>query len=241
MPDSTDTLANSAVKYLPYLREIQRKLVILVISTLIAGVIGFIYYEKILTFIMQLFNLKGITLVMNSPYQFFSLAVNTGLATGITIALPITVYILVSFLRPALKKDEYSVLIKLIPLSFILFLGGFAFGIWILQFVISIYSGTSSQFNLTNLWDIENFFGQIIVMGVSMGILFQLPIILTALLRLHLIQTSQLTQHRRFVYLAIVIFAVLMPPTDALSMILISVPPFFLFELTLLLNYNIKK
>ncbi len=241
MDDALDTLTQNSAKYLPYLREIQRKLIFLVITTLIAGTVGFIYYQRILNFIIAFFNLKGITMVMSSPYQFFSLAVNTALASGFTIALPTTAYILISFLKPALKKEEYRILYALIPLSFILFIGGFAFGTWILQFVISIYSNTSTQFNLTNLWDIENFFGQIIVMGVSMGVLFQLPIILTALLRLHLIQISQLTQYRRFVYLLIVVFAVLMPPTDALSMVLISVPPFFLFELTLLLNYNIKK
>jgi len=69
-----------------------------------------------------------------------------------------------------------------------------------------------------------------------MGIVFELPIVLTILLRLGIIQRNSLTSKRRYVYAALVIFDVLLPPTDILSLSLIFLPLAMLFEGTLLFN-----
>lgn len=210
-PNKTSGVDDAVKKYLPYLQEIQKKLITLLIVILISGIFGFAYYQKILTFILGIFNLEGITIVFSSPYQFIDLALNTGIAMGVIISFPLLIYYLLGFLKPALATKEYKLIIKLAPLALILFVIGFGFGAWVMQFVINIYSQTALEFNVSNIWDISRFFSQTIIMGVCLGLVFELPIVITLLIKLKLVKKEAISKNRRFF-------------TQALS----CWPPFFL-------------
>lgn len=235
-PSEETTLDDTVKKYLPYLQEIQKKIITLLIVVLVSGISGFIFYQKILTFILKIFNLEGITIVFSSPYQFIDLAVNTGLATGVIISFPLFIFYLLGFLKPALAPKEFNLIQRLVPLSFILFISGFGFGAWVMQFVIDIYSKTALEFNVSNIWDISRFFSQTIVMGLCLGLVFELPVIITLLIKLNLIKKEAIAQNRRFVYAGIVLFAAILPPNDVISLSILTIVPLFLFELALLLN-----
>lgn len=228
-------------RYTPYLREIQSKLFSILIVFSAVAIIGFLRYQKILGAVMHLFDLKGINIVMTSPYQFWSLAVNTGIVMGFVAAFPLILYQLISFLRPALKPNEYKMITRLIPASIVLFVIGFGFGVWIIQFVIGIYTQASADFSVGNLWDIGHFFSQILLMGLILALIFQLPIVMTALMRLNLVKHQIFITYRKFFYAAILIIAAVLPPTDIISLTLLTIPPLFLFELALVLNHPMRQ
>lgn len=223
-------------RLLPYLGEIQNRLFHLLVVFCVFATLGFIYYQPILSFVMRLFNLEGVSIVLTSPYQFFNLSINTALAVGLLATLPLFIYYLLSFLKPALAPREFRLLTQLLPLSALLLVAGFSFGLWILNFVIGIFYQTSLKFNLNSMWDISHFFSQVLITAISLGIVFQFPIVLTGLLRLKVLQRDQLTSSRRYVYAACLLFATLLPPTDLLSLFFLTVPLIVLFELTLLFN-----
>lgn len=239
MPEELSPLDEAIIKYTPYLKELQTKLFTVFVVFLLGGVIGFIYYQQILSFIMHLFKMDGINLVLTSPYQFIDLAVNTGLLTGLIIALPLLGYYFLTFVRPALAKREYGLIVRLYPLAVVLFVIGFCFGAWIIQLIINLYSQTALDFSVNNLWDVSHFFNQILMTGISLALIFELPIILTALLKLKFIKLSFLKKSRRYIYAAILIFVAFLPPNDIISLALLSVPPLLLFEITLLLNARV--
>lgn len=225
-------------KYLPYLREIQTKLLHVLLVFFTGGAVGFIYYQEIINLIMRIFSLEGINIVMTSPYQFIDLAVNCGLLTGLVLALPLLGWHLIRFIRPALKAKEYRLLLTLYPLSLILFVAGFLFGAWIIQLLIGLYAKVSLEFAVENLWSLSNFLSQIILTGLLMGLVFQLPIVLTGLIRLKVLTGRQLQRSRRYVYFIILVGVALLPPNDIVSLIALTIPPLLLFELTLLFNRN---
>ncbi len=227
------------LKYTPYLQELQTKLFTVFCVFLGGGVLGFIYYQQILSFIMRLFKMEGINLVLTSPYQFIDLAVNTGLLVGLVIALPLLGYYFLTFVRPALAPREYGLLVRLYPLAVILFIVGFCFGGWIIQLIINLYSQTTLEFSVNNLWDVSHFFNQILMTGISLALIFELPIVLTALLKLKVLKLDGLKKSRKFIYTAILIFVAFLPPNDIISLALLSVPPLLLFEITLLLNRKV--
>jgi sec-independent protein translocase protein TatC len=226
-------------KYLPYLKEIQGKLFHVLLVFFTTGIIGFMYYQKIINFIMRIFKLEGINITLTSPYQFIDLAVNTGLLAGLIFSLPLLGYYLINFVKPALKTKEYFLLKRLYPLSLILFVAGFLFGAWIIQLIISLYAKVTLEFSIKNLWDISSFFSQIITTGILMALVFQLPIVLSALLQLKLIQIRALKRSRKYIYAGILVFVALLPPNDILSLIILTIPPLLLFELTLSLNQSL--
>lgn len=223
-------------KYLPYLKEIQKKLITLLVVILISGVFGFFYYQKILSFILGIFNLKGITIFLSSPYQFIDLSINTGIAMGVIVSFPLLIYYIMRFLKPALAPKEYKLISQLVPLTLFLFVVGFAFGVWVMQFVINIYSKTSFDLNVSNLWDISRFFSQTIVMGLCLALMFEIPMAMTILLRLNIVKKESITHYRRYFYAGILILAALLPPNDVISLSILTIVPLFLFELALLLS-----
>lgn len=233
---SDEIIKENIKKYLPYLKDIRKKLFNVFVVFFIGSIIGFTQYQKILGRIMGMFDLQGVNIVLTSPYQFISLAVNTGIVLGAVLAIPLFIYYLLSFLKPALRPREYNLITQLIPASLLLFILGFALGVWIVQFVISLYTRTTLEFSIGNLWDISGFFGQILLTGFLLALIFQLPIIMTALLKLKIVPYSVFKKQRSFFYALILIIGALLPPTDILSLMLLTIPPLFLFELALLLN-----
>jgi sec-independent protein translocase protein TatC len=175
---------------------------------------------------------------MTSPGQIIDLALYSGILIGILFSSPVLIYELFVFIRPALTKAEYALTKKLMPVVIILFFSGSAFGIWISQFLITLYSHLSTGFNVNNIWDVQKFFSLIALMAILMGIIFQMPVILTWLIRLKIVSKRALTAKRQYVYAILLVITILMPPPDLLSDLIIFLPLAVLFEATILLNHN---
>jgi len=236
MSPKLDYRDQAIAKYLPYLKEAQKRLFHVIAVFIGGGALGFIYYQPIIKTIMHLFNLEGINLVLTSPYQFIDLAVSSGVLTGLSVSLPLLGFYLIRFISPALRAKEYRLLVRLYPVSLILFVVGFAFGAWIIQFIISLYTQVSADFAVENLWDLSGFLRQIISTGILMALVFQLPIVLSGLIQLHVLSRLSLKRSRRYIYTAILILVALLPPNDIVSLTILTIPPLLLFELTLIFN-----
>lgn len=225
---------------MPYLLEIRKRLLFIIAIFLVAAVIGFIYFEPIIKTVIKFYNLKGLNIVFTSPFQYINLSISTAIAVGLFAAFPLIVFQVVSFLKPALRGNEYKLLLYSIPASIFLFICGFAFGSWIEKLLISVFSYQATSLNVQNLWDIENFIENIFMTSLLMGFLFQFPIILTPLIRLKVIKYQKLVDYRTTVHLALMILVILLPGTDILTDLFQYIPLAFLFEITLLLNKNYR-
>lgn len=234
-------LQTAAIRYGPYLSEIRKRLLFIFSVFLIAWIIGFIYYQPIVLYIMGMYNLQGVNITFTSPFQFITLALNSGMVVGIIIVFPLVLYQFLSFLKPALRPIEYHLVLKLLPLSILLFIGGFLFGTWLMKFIVSIYSQQTTSLNIGNLWDVNKFLSQFFLTATLLGVLFQFPIILTLLLRLNVIGYSSVAKQRIPIYVLLLTLAVFLPPTDLFSLLMMFFPLVIIFEITLLLNRGIKK
>lgn len=231
---------NLLEEYQPQIIEIRRIFFRSLISFIIGGSLGLIFNRNIILGLMSLFDLQKVNIVLTSPYQFINLAVSIGIISGIISTIPIFVFYFLKYIQPALKKEEYILVKKLIPVSIFLFLFGCFFGAKIEQYVVSLYSQTTTDYSLNNFWDIEAFLSQFITMSFTMGLVFQLPIVLTILIRIKVLSVLTLASQRRYFYTALTLFAVVLPPTDILSLIMITIPLFILFEGTIVFNQNFQ-
>lgn len=229
---------SGVVRYLPYLYEIRKRLLFVISVFLIAWIVGFVYYKQIVLFILSLYDLSGVNIAFTSPFQFLNLAINAGMIVGLIFVLPLFVFQILSFLKPALEEKEYRVLLSLVPFSFLLFFAGFGFGAWMMRFVVKIFSSQTSELAIQNLWDVSRFLSQVFLTSLLLGIVFQFPLILTFLMRLGFVKQKTLIKQRPLIYALLVGLAVLMPPTDLLSLFIMIMPLAFIFEITLLLNRN---
>ena len=229
-------LDNSMVKYMPFLMEIRKRLFFTLAVFLIATILGFIFYEKTTKFILALFSIEGLNIVFTSPFQFISLAINSGLLIGFVAVLPLLMIQVLSFLKPALSSKEYKTVVLLMPIGISLFIVGFSYGVIMMKYMVGLFYEKSLSLDIGNILDINRLLSLILITAVLMGLAFEFPIVLTVLMRLKTIKYHTLVKQRIWAHMSALLFAVILPPTDILSLILLFLPLAMLFEITLLLN-----
>jgi len=219
-----------------YLYAIRRRLISVIVVFAFGVVLGLVFYQKILQVIIFLFQLNPKNLVFTSPTEVLSLMFNIAIFCGVVLSFPYFIYQLLSLVKPALTKKEYHFLVTLLPTSGSLLIAGLVFGVWVMRFTVSLYQKASLSLKIGNFWGVERFLSQMILTSISTALLFQLPIILSALIRFGLVKKAILREKRPYIWAILLILAVLLPPTDPLSLIILTLPLLLLFEITLLLN-----
>jgi sec-independent protein translocase protein TatC len=76
---------------------------------------------------------------------------------------------------------------------------------------------------------------------LATGLAFQMPIFILALVRLRVLRASQLRRNRRIGFVLMVVFAVLLPTVDPVSLALEIAPLVILFELSIWLSTYMEK
>ncbi len=216
--------------------EFRKRIIFTICVFGLSTILGFLFYDKIIRFLIEILSLKGINIVFTSPFQFINLAVSCGIATGIIVAFPLLIAQILFFLKPALRQKEYKMVVGFLPLAIILFLIGFSFGGVIMKWQIEIFLDKSIELGIGNILDISRLLETVIITSALMGISFEFPILLLLLLRVGIIKQKDLVKARPWIYLGSFLFAILLPPDSVIADIFLSLPLIVLFELTLFIN-----
>jgi sec-independent protein translocase protein TatC len=163
------------------------------------------------------------------------------LLAAVALTLPILLYQLWSFLAPAITEDAQRIVSGFVALATVLFAGGVAFCYFVvlpraLEFLTSFDE---------DLYDIQirasYYYSFTAVTLLATGLAFQMPIFILALVRLRVLRASQLRKNRRIGIVLMVVFAVLLPTVDPVSLALEVVPLLILFELSIWLSTYMEK
>lgn len=232
----TEGIESTYVKYSPFFSEIRKRLIFTFCLLIIVSVVGFIYADKVIGLIVEAFGIKGVNIVFTSPFQFINLSISIALLMGTIILFPLIIFQLVSFLKPALTKKEFRLILYLIPVSIVLFIGGAIFGMVIMRYILGAFYIQAEKLSLGNFLDISNLISHVLIISVLMGVTFQFPVVMTILMRLKIIRHATVTKKRFWIYAGAAILAGLLPPADIPSTIVYFLILVLLFELSLLLN-----
>jgi sec-independent protein translocase protein TatC len=225
--------------YGPYIDDLWSRIYKLAFVFIILFVLGFFEAGWLMKHFISLFALSGVTIIVTSPFQFIDLAVSVGLFVAFVFCTPIAIWNFYAFLRPAVSKTEFSVLLKTLPVSLFLFFFGFAYGFFALYWGLRGLAEINIAVGLKNYWDIGLFISQLFMTATLLGILFQFPIIIYILVKMGVIQNQLLQSKRRVVYAGIVVIVAILPPTDGLSLIIMSVPLVLMYEIIVLITRSI--
>lgn len=199
-------------------------------------VIGFLFSGKIIQLFLNLFDIEHVSVVITSPFQFLDLATDISLFIALFVSIPFTILRIYIFLRPAISKHELRTFFFTIPISFLLFILGTLYGFMSLYYGLQIIAQVNVSFGLQNLWDVGTFMAQLSTTAVILGGLFQFPLFIFLLSKLGIVTKKILVSKRRIAYSTIIIIVALLPPTDGLSLIIMSLPLIILYELMILFS-----
>ena len=202
--------------------------------------VGFSFAGVILKKILEFVHLDQVTIAASSPFQFINVAMNFGFFVAIIVCIPYIIYSFYVFIIPALTKTEQINLLKSIPLSIGLFIFGFVYGFLILNYALELLASINTNLGVANFWNIGQFLSQIFITSALLGLVFELPLLLSLLIKLGIITPQTLKNNRRIAYFLTICLTALLPPTDVLSLVAMALPLVLLYEVTILLNKNNK-
>jgi sec-independent protein translocase protein TatC len=223
-------------KYAEYFEELRSKLVLLVKIFAIVFCVGFFGVSPIIRLLLKYLSMNGVTIITTSPFQLVNLAMSIGFFIACVVTTPIFIYFLYSFLKPALLPKEIKFFLLALPLGLVLFLIGFLYSSVMLYYALRLIANLNVSLGVANYWDISSYVFQIVLTSSLLGLLFIFPLVITFLIRLGIISVDFLRSKRKHAIVIIFIIVSLLPPTDGLSLILMSVPLVLIFELTVFFN-----
>lgn len=175
-----------------------------------------------------------------SPISAFMVAIKLALYGGLVLALPFMLYFIGQFVLPALKVHEKRFVLRALGIGGFLFLLGMAFCYFVM---LEVALGATVQFSAwlgfrADEWRAEDYITFVCMFMLVMGVSFELPIVLLALVKIGLLDYEKLRDFRPYWVVAeLVICAFLTPSGDPFTMFLMAIPVHILYEVSTLIAW----
>ena len=177
---------------------------------------------------------RPVTLGVGEPFME---TLKVAAYAGLLLSLPLILYEIYAFVLPAFSPRERQIALPAMLGVPFLFIGGVIFGYFM---VLPPAIRFLQNFN-TDSFDVliqaQPYYKFVIMLLAAMGLLFQIPVGILALTRVGIVTTRQLRKNRRYAILAIAIIAMILPGQDPVTMTLMMVPMYVLFEGSILISW----
>ncbi|MGD8325619.1 MAG: twin-arginine translocase subunit TatC [Sphingomonadales bacterium] len=164
----------------------------------------------------------------------FIMKLKLSLAIGFAIAFPLIASQIWAFIAPGLYRHERKAFFPFLFGMPVLFLTGASLLYYIVmplawRFMISV----GSDFHAELSQRIGDYLGIVIQMILAFGISFQLPLILMLMARVGFIGSAALKRFRKYAIVCIFAFAAMVTPPDVISQIILGIPLWLLYEMSI--------
>jgi sec-independent protein translocase protein TatC len=217
------------LSFVEHLEELRLRLIVSLVAIGLA-LVGTYAFRKTLIGWLNAPLPERIEPVTLSPVEPFMTSLTVAVYAALALALPVLLWQLWSFLAPAFEEASQTVVARLVVAATFLFVAGMAFAYWVvLPNAMPFLLGFDSE-----LYDIQIRAREYYLFAATtiflVGLLFELPMFILALVRLGILTSSGLRSNRRIGYGVCVIAAVLLPGVDFVTMALQILPVVALFE-----------
>jgi sec-independent protein translocase protein TatC len=215
-----------------HLDELRSRLFIALGALAVAFVVCFAFHERIVRWLTEPLpdDRKLVTFGVTEP---FTTSVKVSLIAAFALALPVLLYQAWSFLAPAMEEHTQRVVSLFVLAGTLLFVTGVAFGYFVvLDQALEFLTNYDAD-----LYDIQirasYYYSFVSLALLAMGLMFELPVFVLALVRLGVLTAARLKRNRRIGYFLMLVIAVLLPTVDPVSLALETLPLVILFELSI--------
>ena len=236
-----------------HLVELRSRLINSLIFVFIIFVIGYIFAENIYNFLVepyaQAVKNDGVDrrLIFTALHETFITYLKLAFFAAIFLGSPIILTQIWKFVAPGLYKNEKRALLPYLIATPILFLlGGMLVYYLIMPLAIKFFLSFESSGLNTNLpiqleAKVNEYLSLVMKLIFAFGISFQLPIVLSLLARIGVVDSQFLKERRKYVVVIIFAAAALLTPPDPITQIGLGIPLLILYELSILSVKLIEK
>jgi sec-independent protein translocase protein TatC len=124
-----------------------------------------------------------------------------------------------------------------------LFIIGVLFGYYVITpESINFLAGYTVSSQIENKFSIDSYLSSVATLTLATGIVFELPILVYVLLSLGILTAKFMRETRRYAVVVILIIAAVVTPTpDMMTMTVVSIPLFILYEVGIMVSAVVEK
>ncbi|MEC0231076.1 twin-arginine translocase subunit TatC [Paenibacillus alba] len=225
-----------------HLSELRIRIIRVLIVLILTMIAGFLAARKILIYFKQTPPASDMAWHVFSPMDGIRLYMMFAFVISLTLTLPFILYQIWGFVKQGLTKEEQTAALRYIPYTLLCFIIGLTFSYFIvfpmcMAFTVSI----TENLGLTQTYGVAQYFSFMLNIILPLSTAFELPIIVMFLTRLKVLNPKLLHQFRRYAYLLLVVTASLISPPDLISHLMVAIPLFALYEISVLLSRLVNK
>jgi len=224
--------------FFSHLKELRDRLIVCIIAVAIAFIFTYYFKEKLFDFLMQPF-----LRVMPAQSSFIFTGITEAFITyfkisvvaALFVAAPVILYEFWMFVAPGLYENEKRYVYPFIFSGSLCFICGALFCYFVVMPNIYRFFVSYAREFVIPMPDLKNYMGLTLKLLIIFGLIFELPLVAFYLSKAGIINARMLARKRRYAILAVFIISAVITPPDVVSMILVALPLWGLYELGILI------
>lgn len=252
-----DTANNGNMTFWEHLDILRASVIKIVLMVVVCAVAAFFFKDELFSVILapkdsdfiiyRLFDSLNTVFSSGKADDFSVQLINTGLAeqflihmkvamyAGLLVASPYVIYVLFSFISPALYENERKYSSRIIVSGYIMFVLGVLISYFLIFPLTFRFLGTYQvSSDVANMITLQSYIDTLTMMTLLMGILFELPVLCWLLGKLGILSAAFMSRFRRHAIVVILIIAAIITPTsDIFTLLLVAMPVWILYEISI--------
>ena len=225
-----------------HLQELRRVLIISLAAWVAATVVAAVFnhlllsiLEYPLTAMLAKHNHLINAPIITSPTELVTIPLKVAMAGGLMLSLPVILWQVWTFISPGLRPVERRFALPFVVSALVLFAGGACLAYFLMPVWLNLLTSIVGS-NATYFPDLNQYLSFLVLVIVAFGITFELPVVIVLLGLLGIVSSRRLRQHRKAVWVVIILGAELVTPgVDPFTPLFLAVPLIGLFELSILI------
>ncbi|MCW2923978.1 MAG: Sec-independent protein translocase, TatC subunit, partial [Thermoleophilia bacterium] len=222
-----------------HLDELRSRLMATVVTLLLAFVGAFWFHDHLIAWLND--PLEGgppVTLSITEP---FMTACKVSFITAFAVAFPVLMWHLWRYIAPSFDLGIRRTVATYVGWSTVLMAAGVAFGYFV-ALPSAVHFLTHFDKDLYNVQvRASEYYMFACMVLLSVGLVFQLPVVLLALVRFRILSHSLLANNRKIAYISLMALAVVMPGVDPITTTMWMVPLAIMFEVSVLMARRVER
>ena len=161
---------------------------------------------------------------------------------GVIISFPYILLQIWKFIKPALKENEKKYSRGAVGTMSFLFLLGILFGYYlIVPLTINFFGKYLVSSSVADQWQLDSYISTITSITLGMGVVFELPVFIFFLSKIGILSPAFMRRTRKYAFLIILIIAAIIAPPDVVSLMMVTVPLYGLYEIGIFFSARAAK